>query len=178
MKKLFVLIFVVLLVLNGCGTNEDLNSPNDPNGHAGMDHSTSGEVPEGLKEATNPTFKVGSQALIKANHMEGMDGAVATIVGAYDTTVYRVSYTPTTGGERVTNHEWVIHEEVEDAGETPYSQGTEVILLDDHMEGMRGSTATIETAERTTVYMVDYTPTDGGETIMNHKWVTENELTA
>ncbi|MGV2448111.1 UNVERIFIED_CONTAM: DUF1541 domain-containing protein, partial [Bacillus sp. ATCC 13368] len=27
-----------------------------------------------------------------------------------------------------------------------------------------------------TVYMVDFTPTSGGEEVKNHKWVTESEL--
>jgi hypothetical protein len=56
-----------------------------------MNHSTSGQFPKGLREAKNPTFKVGSQAFIKADHMPGMKGAKA-IVGAYDTTAYAVSY--------------------------------------------------------------------------------------
>lgn len=43
---------------------------------------------------------------------------------------------------------------------------------------MKGATAEIESAEQTTVYMVDYTPTDGGEVVTNHKWVTEEELEA
>jgi len=51
-----------------------------------------------LQEAENPTFEVGSQAIIETDHMEGMKGAEATIVGAYDTTAYAVTYTPTDGG--------------------------------------------------------------------------------
>ncbi|QYF85490.1 YdhK family protein [Brevibacterium sp. PAMC21349] len=30
------------------------------------------------------------------------------MVGAYDTTAYAVTYTPTTGGPKVKNHKWVI----------------------------------------------------------------------
>jgi hypothetical protein len=37
---------------------------------------------------------------------------------------------------------------------------------------------TIDSAEHTTVYMVDYMPTTGGEMVKNHKWVTESELSA
>ncbi|MFX3839288.1 YdhK family protein, partial [Streptococcus suis] len=77
-------------------------------------------IPPGLKSAGNPTYKVGSQAIIKSDHMEGMNGATATVVGAYDTTAYSISYTPTTGGPRVTNHKWVIHEEIKDAGPDPF----------------------------------------------------------
>jgi hypothetical protein len=46
------------------------------------------------------------------------------------------------------------------------------------MEGMNGATATIDTAEQTTVYRVDFKPTDVGEKVTNHKWLTESELTA
>ena len=56
--------------------------------------------------------------------------------------------------------------------------GDEATLAADHMEGMDGATATIDSAEDTTVYMVDFTPTTGGEPVTNHKWVTEEELTA
>ncbi|MBR3217674.1 MAG: YdhK family protein, partial [Exiguobacterium sp.] len=57
------------------------------------------------------------------------------------------------------------------------SEGDEVVLAADHMEGMDGAEATIDTAEETTVYMVDYT-TEDGEEVTNHKWVTESELEA
>lgn len=156
-------------------SDSDANDENSDN-MDGMDHSGSGEVPEGLKEAENPTYKVGSQAIINAEHMEGMNGAEATISGAYDTTVYSVSYTPTNGGERVEDHKWVIHGEIENAGEEPFKAGDEVVLNADHMEGMDGVTATIDAAEQTTIYMVDYTDTVTGEEVTNHQWVTESEL--
>ncbi|MCM3389319.1 YdhK family protein [Lysinibacillus fusiformis] len=143
--------------------------------HSTMNHSSDGEIPEGLEEAANPTYPVGSTAIINADHMEGMDGAEATIVGAFDTTVYTVSYTPTNGGEPVTNHKWVIHEELEGVEEQPLEPGEEATINADHMEGMEGATATIDSADETTVYMVDYTSTTGEE-VTNHKWVTESEL--
>ncbi|SOC21869.1 uncharacterized protein DUF1541 [Ureibacillus xyleni] len=145
--------------------------------HSNMNHSGSGEVPEGLHEAQNPKFSVGDTAIIQANHMAGMNGVEATIVGAYDTTVYTVSYTPTNGGDPVTNHKWVIHEELEGASDQPLEPGAEAKISAEHMEGMEGATATIDTAEETTVYMVDYTSTTG-EKVTNHKWVTESELAA
>jgi transcription antitermination factor NusG len=158
--------------------NMDMNTE-ESNGmdHSNMDMSGSGEVPEGLKVAENPTFEVGSQAIIEKDHMEGMKGAEATIVGAYDTTVYTVSYTPTTGGERVENHKWVIHEELENPQSAPLEPGTEVVIIAGHMEGMEGATAKIDSAEETTVYMVDFTSTTGDK-VTNHKWITESELSA
>lgn len=144
--------------------------------HAHMDHSSSGEVPQNLKVAENPSYKVGETALIVDGHMSGMEGAEATVVGAYETYVYTVSYTPTTGGDPEINHKWVIHEELADVGEAPVEVGTEVILDADHMTGMEGAVATIDSVQKTTVYMVDFTLTTGGDVITNHKWVTEEEL--
>jgi hypothetical protein len=183
MKRQFILIIaaVMIIVLTACGNNTTTSAPassdNKQMDDSGMNHSGSGEVPAGLKEAKNPTYKVGSQAVIQADHMPGMKGATATIVGAYDTTAYVVSYTPTTGGERVTNHKWVIQQEIKDAGDNALQPGAKATLEADHMPGMKGATADIVSAEQTTVYMVDYIPTTGGEKVTNHKWVTESELT-
>ncbi len=158
--------------------NKDEEESNSMEGmdHSGMNHSSSGEVPEGLAEAENPTYPVGSKATINADHMGGMDGALATITGAFDTTAYMVSYSPTTGGEPVEDHKWVIHEELVDAGEEPFKSEDEVVLNADHMEGMNGATATIDSAEQTTVYMVSYTDTETNQEVTHHKWVTESEL--
>jgi len=140
-----------VFILSACaGTNEEENTENEFNteknmkmesnnddemdmeepdedmdgmDYSGMSHSSSGEVPEGLEEAENKTYEVGSQAIIESDHMTGMNGAEATIVGAYDTTVYTVSYTQTTDGEAIEDHKWVIHEEIEGAGENSFEPG-------------------------------------------------------
>lgn len=191
-KQLAILSVFSIIVLSGCGNNAapPSNQPNQNQDsadqgmnhanmdHGNMDHSTSGEIPPGLKTSGNPTYKVGSQAIIKSDHMEGMNGATATVVGAYDTTAYSISYTPTTGGPKVTNHKWIIHEEIKDAGPKPFKPGDEVVVQADHMQGMNNVRAAIDSAQPTTVYMVDYMPTTGGEMVKNHKWVTESELSA
>jgi hypothetical protein len=176
--------FVLIFLLSACASNSDQKSDDENNKNMDhksmnmdhMEHSSSGQIPKGLMEKENPTYKAGSQAIIQAAHMEGMNGAKATIVGAYDTTAYAVSYTPTTGGEKVKNHKWVIQEEIKNAGSETLKPGTEVTIEADHMEGMKGATGTIDSAEQTTVYMIDYTPAAGGEKVKNHKWVTESEL--
>lgn len=184
-KKLAIGTFslAIMLTLSACGTDkEEANHENmdmDSTTHSeDMIHSGTGEVPEGLKVADNPTFELGTQVFVQADHMEGMKGAEATIVGAFDTTVYAISYTPTTGGERVENHKWVIHEEIIGATEDEFAPGTEVTLDAEHMEGMNEAKAEIVTAEDTTVYMIDYVSPIGGEKITFHKWVTESELSA
>ncbi len=177
---------VLLAACNGEDTdttNDEEETDTESGGHSEghMDHSaeemsSSGEVPDELEEAENPTFEVGSQAIIVAEHMQGMDGAEATISGAFTTTVYTVSFTPTDGGEPVEDHKWVIHEELENPDDAPLEPGTEVVLEADHMSGMEGATATIDSAEETTVYMVDFITTDTEEEVQYHKWVTEEEL--
>lgn len=171
-------IFSVLLLFYGCSTAEE-NSDKESS-HTEHEHQESGstDIPDGLEPAEDPTYKEGSQVILKADHMEGMDGADATVLNAFDTIAYQVTYTPTTGGDLVKHHKWVIQDEIKDAGSEMLEKGTEVTLEADHMEGMKGAKATIESAENTTVYMVDYQPTTGGEMVTNHKWVTEEEVFA
>ncbi|MEO2206946.1 YdhK family protein [Paenibacillus pabuli] len=189
MKKYVMMMTLLItgsLMVSGCGRNAEQNSSNGSGGsndtHTAatgeMHHSDSGELPHGLKEMADPTYPVGSQVMMSADHMPGMKGAQATITGAYETTAYAVTYTPTTGGEPVKNHKWVIHEEIKEHNKEPYKVGAEVVLEADHMIGMKGAIATIDSAEQTTVYMVDYIPTTGGDPVKNHKWVTEDELSA
>lgn len=186
LKPLIMAAFAsLILVLGACGNtdgakpdqaeSEDTAGGMEGMDHGSMNHSGSGEVPEGLKEADNPAYAAGTQAIIESDHMPGMKGAKATIVGAYDTTVYTISYTPTNGGPEVKDHKWVIHEELKDAGKEPLKPGAKAGVNADHMEGMNGATAVIDSAEQTTVYMVDFTSTSGEE-VKNHKWVTESEL--
>ena len=143
-----------------------------------MEHDDSGEIPAGLKEAQEPLYPIGDTVTIHTDHMEGMDGAKGTVVGAFDTVAYEVTYKSEKDDSLVKNHKWVIKEEIPKARnqEQPLSEGTEVTLEADHMEGMKGATATIDSAEDTTVYMIDYQPTTGGEVVKNHKWVVEDEL--
>ena len=149
----------------------------------GMDHGSGGMAghnpeggppPEGIEAAADPTYPIDSTAVLTADHMPGMAGSEATITGAFDTTAYSVSYTPMDGGERVTDHKWVVHEELENPGEAPLAEGTEVVLNADHMAGMAGAEATIESSTDETVYMVDLTM--DGMKMTNHKWIVESEI--
>lgn len=185
-KWTIFLLVAFIFILGACSNGsddeavegEDETAPTEQStggAHSHMEMSGTGEVPEGLAVEENPTYEIGSKVLIETDHMEGMMGAEATVSGAYRTTVYAISYTPTTGGERVENHKWVIHEELVNPGDAPLASGTEVKTEAAHMAGMEDATATIDTAEETTVYMVDFT-TPSGEEIKFHKWVTEDEL--
>lgn len=178
-----LLSVLALLTLSACMEDQTKpastsNNTTEEMDHSTMNHSSSGEVPATLKIAENPKFPVGSTAIITDGHMDGMKGAEAEIVGAYDTTAYVISYDPTTGEEPVKNHKWVIHEELIDPDEAPLAPGTEVKTDAAHMEGMENALVRIEEAVQTTVYMVDYTSTLNGEAVKNHKWVTEEELTS
>lgn len=183
-KQIYLASAAMLVLLGGCGNDDKAEKnpdtmveTNNDASHQEMNHSSSGDVPDTLEVAADPTYPVGTEANIQTDHMEGMKGAVATITGAYETTVYEVTYTPVGGGEEVPNHKWVIQEELSDIGDETVADGTEVTLEADHMKGMKGAKAIVDSSEKTTVYMIDYTPTTGGEKVTNHKWVVESELT-
>ncbi|MGX9134476.1 YdhK family protein [Rummeliibacillus sp. JY-2-4R] len=197
-KRLMLTLFalVAVVTLSACGNNHDkkfdinnnVNLAPDDNlnietqqsvseqNH--IDHSNTGIVPNNIIKAENPTYQVGSRIIINANHMKGMQGAKGTVVGAYDTIAYTVSYKPTTGGEEVKNHKWVIQEEIKKPDDVVLAPGAKVTLEADHMPGMKGAIATIDTGRKTTVYMVNYKPTNGGKEVKNHKWVIESELSS
>lgn len=156
--------------------NDAVNDAVNNASHGDMNHSSSGELPNNLKKADNPKYPVGSKATIKTDHMAGMNGAEATIVGAFDTVAYAVTYTPTTGGDKVEDHKWIIHEEIVDAKDSAYKKGDKVMTSADHMNGMANAEVTIDSVKPTTVYMVDYKDTKTGEPVKNHQWVTEDEL--
>lgn len=90
------------------------------------------------------------------------------------------------GGEQDHSEMDMDHEHSPDGGPAPegiqpasdplYPVGSQVILHTDHMPGMGGASATITGAFTTTTYAVDYTPTNGGATVEDHKWVVQEEL--
>ena len=176
------------LVLTGCSTggDQDQATPSSTSQHeghgsggindgGGMEHPMDGgPAPEGIEKASSPKYPVGTKVTLTADHMEGMHGAKATIVGAYDTYTYAVDFTPTTGGDPIKDHKWVVQEEIKDAGDQRLADGTEVTLEAKHMEGMKGTHATIASSTDETVYMVDYE--SDGMTMTNHKWVVESEI--
>ena len=174
------------LMFTGCSTggDQDQGTPSTTSQHeghgsssdsGGMEHPMDGgPAPEGIETAASPTYPVGTEVTLTADHMEGMDGANATIAGAYDTYTYAVDFTPSAGGEPVKDHKWVVQQEIKDAGDERLADGTEVTLEAEHMEGMKGAKATIASSTEETVYMVDYE--SDGMTMTNHKWVVESEL--
>ncbi|MGC5049543.1 DUF1541 domain-containing protein [Micrococcus porci] len=144
-------------------------------GHMGMDHKMDGgPAPAGIATEDEPKYKVGEQVTLTADHMPGMKGATATIAGAYDTTAYSVDYTPTDGGAKVTDHKWVVQEEVKDAGDDDLEDGAAITIEADHMPGMKGAQGAVHSSTDESVYMVDYTV--DGMTMKNHKWVVESEI--
>lgn len=168
------------LLVTGCtagGPGPDGSpAPGSPTSdHGGMHHpADGGPMPAGMTPAAAPRHAVGSRVVLTADHMEGMAGATATIVAAFDTYTYAVNYTPTTGGEPVLDHRWVVQEELRDAGEARLPDGAPVTITAAHMEGMEGARGTVAHSTDETVYAVNYTA--GGMTMTNHKWVVESEM--
>lgn len=180
---LTTLAAVAALSVAGCASESD-DAPADHANHAdhadhgahgGHDHpADGGPAPAGIAEATDPTYPVGTEVTLTADHMPGMDGATATISGAFDTTAYAVSYTPTDGGDPVTNHKWVVQEELDGVGGEKLKAGDTATITAEHMPGMQGAEATIDSSTDETVYMVDI---DSPEmTMKRHKWVVESEI--
>ncbi|MCS5480602.1 YdhK family protein [Corynebacterium sp. YIM 101645] len=187
MKRTIALAALTLtstLVLAACADDTASDAPEttttQASAEAGMDAeghdhpADGGQPPAGIVAEENPTYPVGTEVILTADHMPGMEGATATVSGAFDTTTYSVSYTPTTGGGPVTDHRWVVHEELVDPGAAPLPDGAAVVLDAEHMTGMHGAEANIDYSTDETVYMVDLTV--DGMTMTNHKWVTESEI--
>ncbi|MCI4010708.1 YdhK family protein [Brevibacterium sp. ZH18] len=175
------------LVLSGCASSEgdeaaqhsqhekQSESASSENHGESHEHAADGgQPPKGIEKASDPTYAVGDEVTLAADHMPGMKGAKATISGAFETTTYSVSYTPTDGGDPVKDHKWVVQEELKNPGKAPLKDGAKVILKADHMPGMKGAEATIDSSTEDTVYMVDIDM--DGMTMTNHKWVTEDEV--
>lgn len=188
MKKPTTLTTIAAIVAAGSLALSGCSSPDDESTHHSQDQTQTesasseshahaadgGQPPEGIKKAADPKYAVGDDVVLTADHMEGMEGADATISGAFDTTTYSISYTPTDGGDPVTDHKWVVQEELKKPGKPPLKEGTEVVVDADHMPGMKGAKATIDSSTDETVYMVDLDM--GDMTMTNHKWVTESEI--
>ena len=65
-------------------------------------------------------------------------------------------------------------EGIQQATNPRYEVGERVILQADHMPGMDGAEATIDSSTDEVVYMVDFAM--GGMDMTNHKWVVESEM--
>ena len=182
MTGLAATVMMTGALVTGCTQAEEAaeqttrdHSTMENNANDDMEHPMDGgPAPEGITDATDPKFPVGTDVRLTADHMEGMDGAKATIVGAFNTYTYSVNYDPTDGGARVEDHRWVVQEELENAGDQRLADGTPVTILADHMAGMKGAKGDIAYSTDETVYMVDYQA--DGMTMKNHKWVVESEI--
>src|SRR5699024_4479562 len=142
MTRLTLGAAVGALALTSCaGTGDDETAPestptqdqaqtdtSSPDAQAHDHDPDGGPPPTGTQEATDPTYAVGDHVILNANLLSVMDGAEAAISGAFDAPAYSLSYTPTDGGDTVTDHKWVVHEEHEDPGEAPLDDGSEVVL--------------------------------------------------
>ncbi|MDG5473178.1 DUF1541 domain-containing protein [Jeotgalibacillus sp. ET6] len=162
-------------------TGEDGTANPQPNeSFEGIELSGDGEIPEGLEGAEDPAYGEGDTVTINASHIAGMEGAEGTIVSAFDTNAYSVSYDRSDSSERVENYQWVIDEEIRGgSNEGSYAEGEEVELSTERIEGMYEANAVIEAIEEdATVYMVDFSLTESEDTALNYKWLLEKELSA
>lgn len=180
-KRGLALIAAFLVILVGCQKKE--NDSVDHKDSEKSAYSKHGEhshlldgrtAPEGIQVEENPLYPVGSEVLVKAEHMPGMKGVKAKVVGAYKTYTYSVDYQPVNGDEEVLDHKWVVHEELEEPGESRLEDGAQIKIRTNHMDGMEGAKGVVAYSTEETVYMIDFVA--DGLSITNHKWVVESEL--
>ncbi|WEV60790.1 YdhK family protein [Streptococcaceae bacterium ESL0729] len=130
-------------------------------------------APADLKATADPKFPVRSEITITADHMPGMKGASGKVVGVYDTKLYTVDYMDTEDHQMITNHKYLIADEI--VGDL--TVGSKITLEADHMSGMKGASGSIVAISDGPAYMVDYTSNDSSKMMVtNHKWLTQTEL--
>jgi hypothetical protein len=62
------------------------------------------------------------------------------------------------------------------AAHPKYPVGNKVIVTADHMPGMKGAPGKVVGVYDTFTYAVTFTPTTGGMTVKDHKWVVQHEI--
>lgn len=118
MSRRAALLATGIVALAGCAGAEEQDAPaqggSDGSDVGGHEHAAdSGPPPEGIAEATDPTDPVGTEAVLAADHIPGMDGATATLDSATDETVYMVDIVM--DGMEMTDHKWVVESEIRPA---------------------------------------------------------------
>lgn len=176
--KLAVTVMTLGLALSACGAS----SSNKKSSSSRAESSTSTKTTtkgqpkiSGLTRAKNPKYKVGSCVKMSATHMAGMKGAKATIVGVYQTKLYEVNFKSTKTDMMIKNHKWVTKDEL-GGDHKSYHVGEKITLLTNHMAGMEGASGTVVAVNPGPAYMVNFTPTNGGKMVKNHKWLAQDEL--
>ena len=175
MKNLmFICTVAGALLLAGC---EEPYEPKVDKAHNTEMKSLPGE--EGFsdyKTADNPAFPTNSKVVINSEPIKGIKGATGTVVAAFDTIAYSVSYTPSIGSVQVRDYKWIVNEELVDENDVAFDVGDKVVTSADHQQGMKNTEVTIETVRPTTVYIVDYVDTAANKKVNRYKWLIEEEL--
>ncbi|MDH2455225.1 YdhK family protein [Corynebacterium bovis] len=120
---------------------------------SGNDDATSSAA--GTSAAATSAAAEATDGMQTTDGMNGMDG-----MGEMD---HRMDGGPAPAGIRP-------------AASPRYPVGSKVTLTAEHMEGMAESEATVVGAFDTTTYAVNYTPVGGGDPVVDHKWVVQEEL--
>ncbi|MFB4213466.1 DUF1541 domain-containing protein [Shouchella sp. JSM 1781072] len=185
-----IIFSVGVILFSGCGVHQNggkphplkehtdqfqsLHQPSDRRDVGDVGYHYTDRVPEQLAVADEPAFPIGSKAIIKSDELPGMQYAVATIKGAYDTTAYEIQYTLADGSDQMT-YKWVLAEEFLEFRDEPFKNGELVQVDPDALPDLNGANVQIVDHQETTVYMVDFISTSKEE-IENFKWVSEEDL--
>ncbi|ART79015.1 YdhK family protein [Oceanisphaera avium] len=176
-KTLLILGAASALILAGCDESKKPYEPElDTEYNTEMKSPTNQDEMGDYTVAENPTFPIGTTVIIKSEHNKGMKDAKATIVGAYETVAYSVTYKPSNGEPEISDSKWIVDEEIVDENDVAFEVGDKVTTTANRQPGMQGTEVTIETVRPTTVYMVDYVDSTNDKKVSNYKWLIEDEL--
>lgn len=175
-RSVLILSVTTALLLAGCDEAKKPYEPElDAEYNTEMKSIPNGEDLSQYKTAANPTFPIGSKVIIKSEHSKGMKDAKATVVKAYDTIAYSVSYTPKEGAA-VKDSQWIVNEEIIDDNDVAFEVGDIVRTTASHKPDAHGVDLTIESVRPTTAYVVDYVDTNTNKKISHYQWVIEDEM--
>ncbi|MED4128167.1 DUF1541 domain-containing protein [Shouchella miscanthi] len=179
----------LIMLVTGCGVHQNGGQPHPLKEHTDhfqtlhesknrqdigtIQQHYSDEVPPHLEAVENPTYPVGSKAIILYDAIPGMAYAVATIKGAYETTAYEVQYEAASHSEPL-HYKWIIHEDINSDGETSI-ENEAFVQLNTSIPPLNGERVKIVDQRETTVYMIDFI-SNSKEDVQNFKWVTEEDL--
>lgn len=176
-KSIFILTMAAAFALTGCDESKKPYKPQlDSEHNTEMKSLPDAEGFSDYTAAEKPTFPIGSQVIINSDRSSGMKGAQGTVVAAFDTIAYAVSYTPSIGGEAVSEYKWLVNEELADENDVAFEVGDKVVTTAAHQKGMKNTEVTIDTVRPTTAYVVDYVDTANNKKISHYKWLIEDEL--
>lgn len=177
MNKQFTISATTLLLATGAAASTSFihtDSMNNMSSSAKTMSSSTSDTSH-LKMDKNAKYKDNAKVTVKADHMAGMKNAKGMVVHAYDTPLYEVQYKNTQSGKEVMHHKWLVKSDFKDSDKKD-KKGDTITITTDHMPGIKNAKGKIIKVHKGPTYEINYTNTETGKSVMNHKWITQDEL--